>query len=55
MLQTKLTVVNAIPPVVQPYETQRFLSNLSATEEQVLKLMKGVDISKACGHDRIDE
>ena len=52
MLQTKLPVsVNAIPPVVQRYETMRFLSSLSATEEQV---MKGADISKACDHDRID-
>ena len=37
VLQTKLPVsVNAIPTVVQPYETLRFLSSLSATEEQVI-------------------
>ena len=53
VLQTELSVANAIPPVIQPYQTQRFLSSIVATEEQVLKLMKGVDISKACGYDGI--
>ena len=53
MLQTELPVANVIPPVIQPYQTQRLLSSIIATEEQVLELMKGVDISKACGHDGI--
>ena len=45
MLQSELPVANAIPPAIQPYQTQRFLSSIIATEEQVLELMKGVDIS----------
>ena len=53
MLQSELPVANAIPPVIQPYQTQRFLSSIIATEEQVLELMKGVDISKACGYDGV--
>ena len=53
MLQTELPVANVIPPVIQPYQTQRLLSGIIATEEQVFELMKGVDISKACGHDGI--
>ena len=40
-----------LPILIQPYQTQRFLSSIIATEEQVLKQMKGVDISKACGYD----
>ena len=39
--------------VIQPYQTQRFLSSIIATEEQELELMKGVDISKACGYDGV--
>ena len=50
VLQSELPVVNAIPPAIQPYQTQRFLSHIIATEEQVLELMKGVDISEACGY-----
>ena len=53
MLQSELPVANAIPPAIQPYQTQRFLSSIIATEEQVLELMKGVDISKACGYDGV--
>ena len=53
VLQSELPVANAIPPVIQPYQIQRFLSSIIATEEQVLKLMKGIDISKACGYDGI--
>ena len=53
MLQSELPVANAIPPVIQPYQTQRFLTSIIATEEQVLNLRKGVDISKACGYDGI--
>ena len=53
VLQTELPVANVIPPVIQPYQTQRLLSGIIATEEQVFELMKGVDISKACGHDGI--
>lgn len=53
VLQSELPIANAIPPVIQPYQTQRFLSSIIATEKQVLKLMKGVDISKACGYDGI--
>ena len=53
MLQSELAVANAIPPVIQPYQTQLFLFSIIATEEQLLKLMKGVDISKACDYDEI--
>ena len=53
VLQSELPVANAIPPAIQPYKTQRFLSNIIATEEQVLELMKGVDISKVCGYDGV--
>ena len=53
VLQSELPVVNAIPPAIQPYQTQRFLSHIIATEEQVLELMTGVDISKACGYDGV--
>ena len=53
VLQTELPLASAIPPIIQPYQTQQFLSNIIATEEQVLELMKGVDISKACGYDGI--
>ena len=54
VLQSELPVACAIPPVIQPYDqAQRFLSSITATEEQVLKLMKGVDISKACGYDGV--
>ena len=53
MLQTELPLANAISPVIQPYRTQKLLSNIIATEEQVLELMKGVDISRACGYDGI--
>ena len=53
VFQSELPVVNAIPPAMQPYQTQRFLSHIIATEEQVLELMKGVDISKACGYDGV--
>ena len=53
VLQSELPVVNAIPPAIQPYQTQRFLSHIIATEEQVLELMKGVDISKACSYDGV--
>ena len=53
VLQTELPLANAIPPIIQPYQTQQFLSNIIATEEQVLESMKGVDISKACGYDGI--
>ena len=42
MLQSELPVANAIPPVIQPYQTQRFLSSIIATEEQVLKLIKAL-------------
>ena len=51
MLQSELPVASAILPAIQPYQTQRFLSTIIATEEQVLELMNGVDISKACGYD----
>ena len=47
VLQSKLPVANAIPPVIQPYQTQRLLSSIIATEEQVLEL------SKACGYDEV--
>ena len=53
VLQSELPVANAIPPVIQPYQIQRFLSNIIATEEQVLELMKGVAISKAFGYDGV--
>ena len=53
VLQTELPLPNSIPPIIQPYQTQQFLSNIIATEKQVLELMKGVDISKACGYDGI--
>ena len=49
--QTERPGANAIPPVIQPYQTQQFLS--STTEEQVLELMKSVDISNACGYDGV--
>ena len=32
---------------------QQLLSSVIATEEQVLELMKGVDICKACGYDGV--
>ena len=53
VLQSELPVANAIPPVIQPYQTQRFLSSIIATEEQMLELIKGVDISKACCYDGV--
>ena len=53
VLQSELPVANGIPPVIQPSQIQRFLSNIIAIEEQVLELMKGVDISKACGYDGV--
>ena len=53
VLQSELSVANVIPPVIRPYQTQRCLSSIIASQEQVLKLMKGVDISKACGYDGI--
>ena len=53
VLQSELPVANAILPALQPYQTQRFLSSIIATEEQVLELMNGVDISKACGYDGV--
>ena len=53
ILCCRVNFVNAIPPAIHPYQTQRFLSNIIATEEQVLELMKGVDISKACGYDGV--
>ena len=53
VLQSELPVVNAIPPAIEPYQTQRFLSHIIATEEQVLELMTGVDISEACGYDGV--
>ena len=53
VLQTELPVANVIPSVIQPHQTQRLLSGIIATEEQVFELMMGVDISKACGHDGI--
>ena len=42
VLQSKLPVANTIPSVMR-----------SASEEQVLELMKGVDISEACGKDGV--
>ena len=51
--QTELPGANAIPSVIQPYQTQQSLSSISATEEQVLEPMKSVDISKACGFDGV--
>ena len=51
--QTELAGANAIPSVIQPYQTQQSSSSIIATEEQVLKLMKSVDISKACGFDGV--
>ena len=51
VLQSELPVANAILPVIKPYQTQRFSSSIIATEEQMLELIKGVDISKACGYD----
>ena len=53
VLQSEPPVANAISPVIQRYQSQRFLSSIIATEGQVLKLMKGVDISKACGYHGI--
>ena len=53
MSQTELPGANAIPPVIQPYQTLQFLSSVIATEKQVLEVMKGVDISKACGYDGV--
>ena len=53
VLQTALPLANAIPPVIQPYQTQQFVSSITATEENVLELMKGFGISKACGHDGV--
>ena len=47
VLQSKLPVANAIPSVIQPHQTQIFFLIRSASEEQVLELMKGVDISEA--------
>ena len=47
VLQSELPVANAIPPVIHPYQTQRLLSSIIATEEQVLEL------SKACGYDGV--
>ena len=41
-------------PVIPPYQTQQFLSPFIATEEQVFELMTGVDTSKACGYDGIN-
>ena len=40
MLQSELPVANAIPPAIQPYQTQRFLSSIIATEEQLLELRR---------------
>ena len=53
--QTELAGANAIPPVIQPYQTQQFLCSIIVTEEQVLELMKGVDISKACAFDGVGD
>ena len=41
-------------PVIPPYQTQQFLSPFIATEEQVLEVMTGVDTSKACGYDGVN-
>ena len=40
VLQTKLPLANAIPPVIQPYQTQQFLSSIIATEEQDYQVMQ---------------
>ena len=42
VLQSKRPVAHTIPSVMR-----------SASEEQVLELMKGVDISEACGKDGV--
>ena len=51
VLQTKFPVANAIHPVIQPHQTEQFYP--ICVEEQVLEPMKGVDISKVCGHDEV--
>ena len=51
--QTELAGANAIPPVIQPYQTQQFLSSIIVTEDQLFELTKGVDISKALGFDGV--
>ena len=53
VLQSKLPVANVISSVIQPHQTQHFFFIRSASEEQVLELMKGVDISEARGHDGV--
>ena len=50
VLQSKLPVANDIPFVIQPHQTQHFFFVWTASEEQVLELMKGVDISEAYDH-----
>ena len=49
VLQTELPVSNVIPR--HPTLSDKAIFIRSASEEQVLEVMKGVDISKACGYD----
>lgn len=44
---------SATPPEVLPFQSVAFLSNIWVIEEEILTLMRGVDVSKGSGYDGI--
>ena len=51
--QSKLDGAENIPPSVEPFQTSAYISDIVASKQDVYNLLKNVDTSKACGHDRV--
>ena len=51
--QTELIGSDNTPPFIVPFQNSKFISDIVATTQEVLILMRNLDKSKACGHDGI--
>ena len=45
--------IDNTPPDVEPIQSSLYISNITASTQEVYNLMKNVDTTNACGHDGV--
>ena len=53
VLQCRLLKNNSVPPINQTFLTQSKLTSLDFSEEDILKIIRALNIHEAHGHDDI--
>ena len=53
VLQCRLLKNNSVPPINQTFLTQSRLTSLDFSEEDILKIIRALNIHEAHGHDDI--